>query len=112
MNKRSVGSEKEALAWDYLETKGYHMLEKNFRCRIGEIDLIGMDGSYLCFIEVKYRKNTSMGTPWDAVTGKKQSIIRRVSEWYCMSHHLEQVPIRFDVVGILGDEITLLKQAF
>lgn len=113
MNKRKVGAAFEQTAAAYLEKQGYRILESNFRCRLGEIDLVAKDGEYLVFVEVKYRANESMGTPFAAVNGKKQATIRRVTQVYLMAHHLpEDLPCRFDVVGITGTEISLIRDAF
>lgn len=113
MNKRRIGTVYERQAAEYLKSKGYQILENNFRCRIGEIDLIARDGGYLVFAEVKYRSDSFCGNALEAVTVKKQQTIRRVAQFYLLSHHLsEDIPCRFDVVGITGTEITLVKDAF
>ena len=74
-NRRQIGTKEEALAAAFLEKQGYQILERNFRCRLGEIDLIARDGSTLVFVEVKYRKNADFGTPAEAVNRKKQLTI-------------------------------------
>lgn len=113
MNKRRIGTVYERQAAEYLKSKGYQILENNYRCRIGEIDLIARDGGYLVFVEVKYRSDGFCGNALEAVTVKKQQTIRRVAQFYLLSHHLsEDIPCRFDVVGITGTEITLVKDAF
>ena len=66
MNKREVGAAYEEAAAVFLEKNGVRILERNFRCRQGEIDLIGRDGEYLVFFEVKYRKNADAGFPAEA----------------------------------------------
>lgn len=113
MNKRAVGTAYEKQAGAYLAGLGYEILEYNFRCRIGEIDIIARDGEYLVFLEVKYRANAASGSPFDAVDGKKQRIISRVAAYYCLTHgYDETTSCRFDVVAVLGDEISLIKNAF
>lgn len=113
MNKRMVGSGYEEVAAAYLRKEGYQILEKNFRDRQGEIDLIARDGIFLVFVEVKYRKDRERGYPQEAVTPKKQRTIRKTALYYLYTHGLgEETPCRFDVVAILGDEILLLKDAF
>lgn len=112
MNKRAVGSEKEQIAAEYLKDCGYEILECNYRCRLGEIDIVAKNGAYLVFVEVKYRKNLKMGSPLDAVNIAKQQKIRKVCQWYLMEKRFNDIPIRFDVVGILGNEITLIQNAF
>ena len=66
MNKRVVGDIKENIAADYLKKNNYTILEKNFRCRIGEIDIIAKDEKYLVFVEVKYRNSQTFGYPTEA----------------------------------------------
>ena len=113
MNKREVGTKFEQSAADYLEKNGYQILEKNFRCRIGEIDLIAKSEGYLCFIEVKYRSNTHTGFPGEAITPRKMLKITRTAEYYLMLNHcLTDTPCRFDVVVILENQISVIKNAF
>ena len=72
MNKRQIGSVYELKASDYLTKKGYQIIERNYRYRIGEIDIIAIERDCLCFIEVKYRKNEKTGDPLEAVDKRKQ----------------------------------------
>ncbi|MCQ2518645.1 MAG: YraN family protein [Lachnospiraceae bacterium] len=113
MNKRETGTEYEEIAAKFLSKNGVKIIERNFRCRIGEIDLIGYDGKYLVFFEVKYRAGTGKGYPLEAVTKGKRNTIKRVSDYYRMIHHVSEFdPVRFDVVSILGDDINWIKNAF
>ncbi len=114
MNTREVGTKKEEAACAYLEGNGVRIKERNFRCRRGEIDVIGFDGEYLVFFEVKYRKSGSYkGSALEAVGVGKQKKICRVADYYRMIHRCPlDTPIRFDVVAIDGDEILWLKNAF
>ncbi len=113
MNKRTIGSDYEQKAAQYLETRGYQILAKNYRCKIGEIDLVAQDGTYLVFVEVKYRANARAGWGLDSVNIKKQHRIARVASWYLYEKHVrENQPCRFDVVSFFGEEITLIKDAF
>ena len=107
-----TGAKYERIAAEYLETQGYEILEKNYRCHGGEIDLVAKDGEYLVFCEVKYRKDNSSGHPLEAVDKKKQNIIVRCAQFYLMEHSLEDAAVRFDVVGIAHDETILIKDAF
>ena len=112
-NRRIRGQQKEELAAAWLERQGYEILEHNYRCRQGEIDLIGRDGRCLVFIEVKFRKNSRFGLPAEAVDRRKQSRIIYTARHYLMSRGYSSLtPCRFDVVSILGSEITVLKDAF
>ena len=70
-NLRAVGGAYEKIAGQYLEAHGYHILEYNYRCRAGEVDIIALDGEYLVFCEVKYRENQNTGTALEAVDAKK-----------------------------------------
>lgn len=113
MNKRQIGSRYEELAAVYLQEKGYKVLEQNYRCIQGEVDLICRQGSCLVFVEVKYRGDSRMGSPLEAVDKRKQSRIRKVALYYLYSHGLgEDCPCRFDVVGILGEQLELVRDAF
>ena len=113
INKRAVGTAYEKLAGEYLTGQGYEILEYNFRCRMGEIDLVAKDGEYLVFVEVKYRSNGRTGSPLEAVDSRKQRVISKVASYYCLTHgHGEGQPCRFDVVAINGEEYTLIKNAF
>lgn len=113
INKRQVGSEKEAEAARYLSGLGYEILANNFYTRTGEIDLIAAEGGYLVFIEVKYRRNLSSGYPEEAVTPAKQRTIRRTARYYMLKNgYPETTPCRFDVVAITGNHIRLIQNAF
>lgn len=113
MNNREIGTSYEQKAAEYLSKNGYNIIEKNFRCRIGEIDLIGRDGNYLSFIEVKYRSGIAKGYPAEAITPNKIRRITRTAQFYMLMHNIPQdTPCRFDAVVILEDEITVIKNAF
>lgn len=101
------------MAADFLEKKGVVILERNFRCRQGEIDLICRDGEYLVFAEVKYRRNNQNGTPQEAVGHAKQKKICEVGAYYRMLHHLgNDTAVRYDVIAIEGEEIQWIPNAF
>ena len=113
MNKRSLGKEKENLAANFLMHQGVKILERNFSCNVGEVDLIGWDRGYLVFVEVKYRKNTNAGYPQESVSKYKRRKICLVSNYYKMQKHYgDNVPVRYDVVSILGERIRWDKDAF
>lgn len=112
-NKRTIGAEKEAMVSEYLQQNGYKIIGRNFFCRQGEIDLIAKKEEYLVFIEVKYRKNTAYGMPEEAVTPAKQKHLRAAARYYLYKNRLSfEQPIRFDVVGVLGEEIRITTGAF
>ena len=112
-NRRQTGARYEKLAAEYLTEHGYEILEYNYRNRTGEIDLVAKDGEYLCFVEVKYRRDTSSGSPLEAVGRRKQQNISKVAKYYLLTHgYSEWTPCRFDVVGITGEKFELVKNAF
>ena len=112
-NKRYIGRKYEEKAREYLIKNGYEIVESNFFCRIGEIDIIAKNEGYLCFIEVKYREAKSLVQGLYAVDKKKQKTIYKVAEYYLLVNNLSQnTACRFDVISIDGDEITLIKNAF
>jgi putative endonuclease len=111
-DNKTIGKQYEELAMEYLKQQGYVILEQNFRCRQGEIDLVAQDREYLCFIEVKYRKNGKRGLGMEAVTDDKQRKISRVALYYLTLRGRMEIPIRFDVVSIDGDKIHLIRNAF
>ncbi len=117
-SRRSLGTEMETAAAAYLQEQDVRILEKNFRSRHGEIDLIGEEKGVLCFVEVKYRSSCQLGAPEEAVHLQKQETICRTADYYRLVHHLEQTrPLRFDVVAMerkqSGEiEIRWIKNAF
>ena len=111
-NKRTVGAIHEKKAGQYLETQGYTILDYNFYSRNGEIDIVARDGEYLVFVEVKYRKSNVSGHPLEAVTVAKQKTISKTALYYIKKYGLEYMPVRFDVVGIIDNQVTLIKNAF
>ena len=111
-NRRETGTQYEKMAAAYLQKQGYEIIEQNFRCRQGEIDIIAQDGEYLFFCEVKYRSTEQKGHPLEAVTVQKQHRISRTALYYIAKKGLIDVPCRFDVIGILDKEIVLYKNAF
>lgn len=111
-NNRKVGDAQETRAVLELEKSGYRILQKNFRCRIGEIDIIAWHQGYLVFIEVKYRKNAKAGYAAEAVTWKKQQIISRVADDYIRTHCRKIPACRFDVAALDGEQLTIYENAF
>lgn len=113
MNTREKGAQKEKEVCAYLCSQGVKIAERNFRCRQGEIDIIGYDGAYLVFFEVKYRSGQSRGGAAEAVGFAKQKKICQVADYYRVLHHCaEDTPLRFDVVAIDQERITWIKNAF
>ena len=93
------------------------VLEQNYRCKMGEIDLICRKQigpvKWLVFVEVKYRASDQYGRPEEAVTFAKQQTIRKVAQYYLMMNHLPvATPCRFDVIAILAGELSHLEGVF
>lgn len=108
----------ETLAEGFLRKRGYRIIEKNFRCRLGEIDLIARERKSLVFIEVKLRKSLRYGLPEAAIDFFKKRKIIRAALWYMMSRNLADAPARFDVVTVRIDNedrtarVRLIRDAF
>ena len=112
-NNRITGSYYETQVAAFLEAQGMTILDKNFRCRMGEIDLIARDGRYLVFIEVKFRSSGSAGYSLEAIDRRKIGRIRKAASFYLYSHRLpEETPCRFDAAGVDGQAITYIKDVF
>ncbi len=95
------GAYGEELAMSFLVNRGVRILQKNFRCRHGEIDLVGWDGEYYIFVEVKKRASFEQGYPCEAVGYHKQRKICLTADYYRMKYKLDEfVPIRFDIVEV------------
>ena len=113
MNTRKTGAEYEQAAIDYLQNHGMTIVEHNYINLRREIDIIGQDGEYTVFVEVKYRRDTSAGDPAEAVNYGKQRKICRVADYYRMVHHMgDFTPVRYDVVAICGEDIMWYQNAF
>ncbi|MDD8019598.1 MAG: YraN family protein [Acidobacteriota bacterium] len=90
----------EEVAADYLQKKGYQILERQYHFHHTEIDLIARDGGYLVFVEVKARSSADFGSPEEALTSWKKYHLRRAAEGYLYLNNLNNIDCRFDVVSI------------
>ena len=100
MNRRTRGQLGENLAVEYLQKKGYLILERNFRFERGEIDIIAEINGVLVFVEVKSRSSKIFGEPEEAVTPSKQRQIRNVAEGYLFKNNIDDRECRFDVIAV------------
>jgi len=98
-DKKHLGHAGEEAAARYLESQGYTVLARNFRTRLGEIDLIAREGPTLCFIEVKTRSSQAFGAPAEAVNTPKQQKMAHVASQY-LAQQPQERPCRFDVVEV------------
>jgi len=114
LGRKELGELGESLAREMFEEKGYRVILQNYRCRIGEIDLICVKDKLLVFCEVKCRQSLVFGIPAEAVDTKKIRHIRRVASWYlsqkmCINRLYDDHDMRFDVVEVVfvGDDYEL-----
>lgn len=99
-SKQELGKAGEDVSCIYLEQIGYRIIERNFHCRQGEIDIIAKDRDEYVFIEVKTRSNTFFGRPKEAVNRPKQKHIYQSTRFYLYLHGLNNVFVRFDVIEV------------
>lgn len=112
MNNRQIGTVYEKKAQEYLESIGMSVVERNYRTRNGEIDLIMNDHGTLVFVEVKYRNSSRYGYAVEAIDYKKQVKLRMIAREYLADKKGPRIPIRFDCVGYTGNEVHYIKSAF
>lgn len=111
-----LGDKGEAAAVSFLQSRGFTVLETNFRTKSAEIDIIARERDTLCFIEVKTRRSIKKGLPREAVDTSKQKKIITGASWYLKQNRLFNSRIRFDVVEVFEEKdarsINLIKHAF
>lgn len=117
MSKISTGKEGEQIALAYLRKNGYRICEINFRCPLGEIDIIARDKTGdIVFLEVKTRKSIDLGYPEQAVGTRKQKKMSQLALWYLQKKKMADHNARFDVIAVTllpeGNEIKLIQNAF
>ena len=99
-----VGHAGEAAALEHLKAQGFRILAKDWRSRLGQVDILAEDGDTLVLVEVKARRGTSFGLPEEAVDARKQRKLRMLLETYRAQSRRRQQPCRIDVLGLLLDE--------
>lgn len=115
--KKELGKIGEKVAEEFLKSQGYKILDTNFRCRLGEIDIIAVDNEYIVFIEVKTRRSFLYGFPVESINKKKKNALVKVAQTYLNLKNLKDIDVRFDIVEvIIGEDnkrkIRLIKNAF
>lgn len=100
---RTLGQWGEEQAAEWLRRRGWRIVGRNFRCRMGEVDIIAADGRYLAFVEVKLRKDGRYGAACEAVTLSKQRKLRTAAEYYLLCHPTRLQP-RFDVAEVYAPQ--------
>lgn len=98
--RQGLGRTGERLAAEALKRRGYCILEQNYRCRHGEIDLVAEEGQDLVFVEVKTRRGAAYGLPEEAVTARKRQKLREVASYYLDAHSCSERSWRIDVVAV------------
>jgi len=98
---KDIGALGEFAAQTHLKNSGYKILDKNFACKCGEIDLIAEDNTYICFVEVKTRYAANFGTPGESVTLSKQQKIYKTAQVYILRKNIINCNFRFDVIEVL-----------
>ncbi|TFV63451.1 UNVERIFIED_ORG: YraN family protein [Bacillus sp. AZ43] len=99
--RNELGARGEAIAVSYLTGRGFRVLDRNWRCRDGELDIVARDGDALVFCEVKTRRGVGYGHPVEAVTVVKQRRMRTLAHRWLAAHDEHAPDLRFDVVGVL-----------
>lgn len=110
--RRALGAAGEAKAARWYEANGYAVLDRNWRCRDGELDLVVRRGDVLAFVEVKTRANDRYGHPAEAVTVAKQRRIRRLASRFCADTGVHARQLRFDVVSVLAGQVEVYEGCF
>ena len=98
--KQILGKEGERIAEAYLRKKGYRLVERNYRCPVGELDLVVLDRRVIVFVEVKTRTDERFGAPLESVDRRKQRKMIKAALFFLSRHRLHHREARFDVVGI------------
>ena len=115
-HRQSLGRRGEDLACAELEKRGYVIIDRRFRTRCGELDIVARDGGVLVFVEVKARSGSNFGTPFESVTWKKRQRLSQMAASYLFVRRLAGVACRFDVVAVVERQgmqtIELLRGAF
>lgn len=116
LNSGERGAWAEELACRYLLGRGLEILERNYRCKLGEIDVVARDGDTIAFVEVRYRSRNDFGTPAQSIDRRKQRRIVATAEHYLAWRRQSRAPCRFDVVCIApdgpNDDVTWIRDAF
>jgi len=103
ISKITLGKTGEEKAVEYLISKGYEILHRNFRCKLGEIDIVAREikGRSIVFFEVKTRRNCAFGLPCESITASKLQKIKKITRVYLMMNGLKDENLRIDVIEIL-----------
>lgn len=109
-DKITLGRSGEEVAVNYLQIKGLSIEQRNFRCRLGELDIVARDGPFLVFIEVRTVTGNSFGTAQESIDKKKVHKIRLIATYYLQSRNIKNTPLRFDVIAVTMDTDKTIKK--
>ncbi|HUH03601.1 MAG TPA: YraN family protein [Kofleriaceae bacterium] len=112
MSTTARGRHNEDRACEELVRRGYDIVERNYRCKLGELDVVARDGRTLVFVEVRSRSSARLGSALETIGIAKQRRIARVAQHYLMVRRPRFDTCRFDVIGITAGELVLIKDAF
>ncbi len=101
MNRRQrLGARGEATAVAYLQQQGYRLLERNYRCAVGEVDAVLIDGDMIVFLEVRSRRGSAVGTPEESITRAKARHLALAAQTYLEAHDQAEAPWRIDLIAL------------
>ncbi len=98
--KKRIGNKGESIAEEYLKQKGYKIIQRNYRCRFGEIDIIAKDGNTVVFTEVRTKQNNNFGSPQESITPAKIEKISKASLSFIQEKKMAGFSYRFDLIAI------------
>jgi putative endonuclease len=110
--RRRLGARGEQLAACWYAARGFEVLDRNWRCAGGEIDLVLRKGSTLVVCEVKTRSSLAYGSPAEAVTSPKRARLRRLAARWLAEHDVRPAKVRFDVACVLGEQVEIVAHAW
>lgn len=100
LKRLALGQAGEEAAANYLKKRGFHLLQTNFSCMLGEIDIVAMDGPCMVFVEVRTKSVNSFVLPQESITGKKKRKLKQVASFYLLAKNIKDKPLRFDVIAV------------
>ena len=112
VRRNALGAHGETLAAQWYQERGYRLVDRNWRCRDGELDLVLSKGRTVVFCEVKTRSSMAYGSPAEAVTVTKQARIRKLAVRWLHDTGTRAAALRFDVAGVVGDRVDVIEAAF
>ena len=110
--KKFLGDKGELIALKFLKSKGYKILDKNYKTKFGEADIIAVKDNVICFIEVKTRTSTKFGTPAEAVDYRKQTKYRNLATFYIQKNNLDDFSVSFIVAEVMDNNVNLILDSF